>query len=240
MLGLSAYRVVEREDSAGTFDFIDPESGRVVGVATSVPKPVPPQPANADRRTRILARLLEYRFFLILFALVSLPILFARVILGGGPARSKESRPRLVVRRPIGEGESEEIVFTLRQSSGFMYDSRRLYDGQGGLIAQFRSRSKTTVRGGFAIVDLRGMADDGSDIGQRPWLGNVDGAGGTLHVRLVGRRDAGVIVLVERERSSPTARADCAVEVAAGLRDDPTSMTLVLAAALTLAWWPPA
>src|SRR4051812_30332762 len=67
MLELAAYRLVERPSSPGSFEFVDPETGHVVGVAAD-PNPTPP----ADDPGPILSYLLRFRLFAILYALVSL------------------------------------------------------------------------------------------------------------------------------------------------------------------------
>jgi hypothetical protein len=208
MLGLSTYRLGERRSSPGTYDFSDPEGGRILGSAG--PPEAPPE---------------GWSFW---------------AILGFG-ARDPARRPRLVARRAGGE-----VVFTLRQASGLLYDSRRVYDAAGGLIAQFRSGPKTSVRGGFGIIDLRGLPDDGRDIGDRPWLGRVDHSDGLYRLCLAGNRDAGRIVPREcspdHDRPGPLAGTSAdhfEIEAATGLREDPTGQVLLLAAALALAWNPP-
>src|SRR5262245_16952784 len=218
MLERSAYRVEERRDSAGTFDFIDATTANVLAVAC----PVVAEPPKRGPLGRIRDYLLQFRVFFVVYALVTLPINVAGFLLGSRRfLPSKESRPRLVVRRA-----DNEVVFTLRQSSGFLYDSRRVYDSHGSLIAQFRSHSKTTVRGGFGIIDLRGMPDDWSDTSARPWLGIVEPAGGAFRVKLVSNLDAGRILLHEvsadNAPQSPvrTSRGDCTVEASADLPDD--------------------
>src|SRR5262245_44943619 len=96
MLELNSYRVVERPTSPGTFDVIDATTGHVVAVASPPVMPVLPKPSPGSA---IMAKLLRYRLFLNLFALISLPIFLGRVIFVRGLLPSKESRPRLVVRR---------------------------------------------------------------------------------------------------------------------------------------------
>src|SRR5262245_45422512 len=77
-------------------------------------------------------------------------------IFGSRLRRLRERRPRWIVRRP----GDDEGVFTLGVSSGLMYESRRVYDGQGALIAHFESHFKTSLRMGFGIIDLRGIDED--------------------------------------------------------------------------------
>jgi hypothetical protein len=157
-------------------------------------------------------------------------------ILGFG-ARDPDRRPRLVVRRS-GDGA---VAFTLRQASGLLYDSRRVYGAEGGLIAQFRGQVKTGVHGGFGIIDLRGLSDDGRDIGDRPWLGRVEPSGGAFRLSLAGRRDAGRIAPHWASPDPPTGTSvdHYEIEAAPALRDDPTGQILLLAASLALAWRPP-
>jgi hypothetical protein len=157
-------------------------------------------------------------------------------ILGFG-RRDPAQRPRLIVRRP----EDGEVVFALRQASGLLFDSRRVYYAEGGLIAQFRSHSKTSLGGGFGIIDLRGLPDDGRDIGDRPWLGHVKPSDGLYRLCLANERDAGRIVPHGSWAEPPAVRAadHFEIEAAPGARDDPTGQVLLLAAALALAWSPP-
>src|SRR5262249_21632127 len=160
MLGLTKkYRVRKQQPAADVYEVLDLESGGVIGVAGPA---VVGTSARGPIRA-ILDILLTYRlsrYCVTAGGLVLSPFSFAGAILGSWPLQSRASKPRLIVRRPHDEG----VVFTLRVSSGLLYDSRRVYDGQGGLIAHFRSRSKSSVRAGFEIIDLLGCEDDDRDI----------------------------------------------------------------------------
>ncbi len=128
-------------------------------------------------------------------------------------------------------------------SSGLLYDSRMVYDGQGRLVAYFRSRSKTTVRGGFEIIDLRGCEEDGGKTSDRPALGHVEPSGGVYRFRLVNDPDAGGITphtaSPDDDPPETMVRKDvdhCDIDASPSLRQDETSEILLLAAALTVAW----
>jgi hypothetical protein len=209
MLGLSKYRLKERGAPHGIFDFLDPESGQVVGVARA-PK-IPPKGWS----------------------------LWTTLGFGG---RDFDQRPRLTVHR----ADDDALVFKLRKASGMMNDSRRVYDVRGELIAHFRSGFKTTLAGGFGIIDLAGLVDDHRDIGDQPWLGHVELAGSAFRFSLVCDRDAGRIALhiLSTEASPPTTFVRALVEhydieAAPELQNNQTAMILLLAAALAVAWWPP-
>lgn len=228
MLGLTKqYRLRKLRPAADAYEFLDLESGGLVGVVG----PAAVENAARGPSRAILDVLLSFRLSRYCVAAVGLvltPFWFAGAILGLWPFQSRASRPRLIVRRPDDGG----VVFTLRVSSGLLYDSRRVYDGEGGLIAHFRSWSKSTVRGGFEIIDLRGCEDDDSDIGSRPRLGRLEPSGGGRRVyllHLADNPDAGRI----------THHADhYDIDASPALQHDATSEILLLAAALTVAWSP--
>jgi hypothetical protein len=149
-------------------------------------------------------------------------------LLGLATHRSPAERPQLLVQRP----KTGEPLFKLRQASGLMYDSRRVYDGEGQLIAHFRSQFKTTLRGGIRIIDLRGQPDDGRDISQCPSLGNVTNSGNSYELATADHPRAG------RMRALPKHRFE--IEPAPEIEADTTGQILLLAAALSLAWQPEA
>jgi hypothetical protein len=228
VLGLSTYRLERCRTEDGAYEVLDLNAERpgVVYRASEVLAERGPVQRRVDS-------LVRYRLFRYLAMAVALPVGFAWLIgaiLGLWPFHSREKRPRLVVRRP----GDERAVLMLRVSSGMMYDSRRVYDGQGRLVAQFRSHFKTTLGGGFGVIDLRGLEDDDGETGDRPWLGCVELKEGNYRLRLVGHRDAGWI------SPSGTPVDSYEVQAAAGLRDGETGELLLLAVALALAWWPPA
>lgn len=235
MLELSAYRLQERRSSAGTYDFVDPVNGRLVGTAHL-------EAAESSQRTWLdswLEVLLRFRLFRVLglvFASIGAVFWLMGAMLGAWPLHPQGSRPRLVIRR----SDDEQVVFTLRQASGLMYDSRRVYDGQGRLIAQFRSHFKTTVRGGFAIIDLRGLDDDCGNIQERPWLGRVECAGDGYHLSLVSQRTAARITphaAPANDGQDAQAQPKCYdIEGTPETSADTTRNILLLAAALTIAW----
>lgn len=219
----STYRLEERRSPAGAYDFFEPQDGRLVGTTSLEVAELRQQGRSGSRRDASVG----FRPFRIIGAL-----------LGVRPWHSPESRPRLVVRRP----DDNEVLFTLRQASGLMYDSRRVYDGQGRLIAHFRSHFKTTVRAGFGIIDLRGLGDDCGDIQDRPWLGHVECAGDGYCVSLVSHRPAGRITphaVDGRPSTAAQTPQECYdVEATSATQGDATYKILLLAAALTIAWRP--
>ncbi len=132
MPGLTkTYRLRKHRSAASVYEFLDLESGSLIGVAAVEAEARGPGGA-------ILDALLSFRLSRSLVTVVGVvvsPFWFAGAILGIWPLQSRASSPRLIVRRPNNGG----IVFTLRVSPGLMYDSRRVDDGQGQLIALFRS-----------------------------------------------------------------------------------------------------
>ncbi len=231
MLQLSRFRLKERQTASGLFDFFDSETGRLVAVTD--PEIVCLEAKEPDKRGPIGAIgdfLFRFRVFVWLFFAVWICGWLIGAILGFGRSQSKRPRPRLIVRR----SDDGKVAFTLRKSSGLMYDSRRVYDGLGGLIAHFKSHFKTTIRGGFEIIDLRGLMDDGRDITHRPRFGRVvETSGRAYRFLLKGDREAGRIV---RTQTSP---GSYDIDAASELEGDATGKTLLLAAALAIAWWPP-
>jgi hypothetical protein len=217
MLELPAYRLEERRSSAGVYDFLDRETGRLVGVARlgSVAEKSPKR------------------------SVIPAPLGWIGAILGLKSWPPPAQRPRLIVRR----ADDDEPVFTLRQASGLLYDSRRVYDARGELIAHFRSHSKTTLRGGFAIIDLSGIADDGRDISDRPWRGRLVCSGDAYRFSLIGAPDAGRIARqvppADHGQPDPPGRASPGhyhIDAAPELQGNTTSKILLLAAALAIAW----
>jgi hypothetical protein len=238
MLELSTYRLRKCRASAGLYDFFDPETGRLVGVASL-------DAAEPEKTGRVIARL-EPLFRSRWFARWFGPVIgfgwFLGAIAGLWSFHPKGAGSRLIVRQSADEG----VVFTLRESPGLLYDSRSVYDGDGSPIAFFRSHFKTTVRGGFGIIDLMGEGYDRPDIGDRPWLGQVEPHGDAYRFTLVGETDAGRIAphepRPESDQPGPAMGAspgDYDVGTSARLQHDPTGKTLLLAAALTIAWGAP-
>lgn len=227
MLGPTKYRLRKNPHVADGYEFLDQETGRLVGVAG----PDGAKGGQTGLWRTILDVLLSFRlsrYSVTAIGMVLSPFWLAGAILGIWPLRSRDSQPRLIVRRP-GDGA---VLFTLRVSSGLLYDSRRVYDPEGRLIAHFRSQSKSSVRGGFEIINLLGCEDDDRDISRRPRFGRVEpsGSGRRVHLlHLVDNPNAGRII-----RESDHYDIDAAPE----LRHDPTSEILLLAAALTVAWSP--
>ena len=227
MLGLTRYRLRERLPAADVYEFLDRESGGLVGVAG----PGEVKTAGKGPSGAILDVLLSFRLSRYCVTAVALLLSLFRLggaILGIWPFQPRGSRPRLIVRRP----DDGRVVFTLRVSSGLLYDSRRVYDGQGGLIAHFRSWSQSTVRGGFEMIDLRGCEDDDRDIRWRPRFGHVEPLGGgrkVYRLRWADDPDAGRI-------TRDVDHYD--IDASPALRHDATSEILLLAAALTVAWSP--
>jgi hypothetical protein len=227
MLGLTKkYRLRKRRAAADVYEFLDLESGGLVGVAGPAVVETPARgPCGAILDVLLSFRLSRYCVMAV--ALVLSLFRFAGAILGLWPFQPQGSRPRMIVRRPDDGG----VVFTLEAPSGLLYDSRRVYDGQGGLIAHFRSWYKSTVRGGFEIIEVAGSEDDG-DIRWGSQLGCVEPSSGGRRVyqfRLAHNPDAGRI----------TRHADhYDIDASPALRHDATSETLLLAAALTVTWWP--
>ena len=234
MFGLAKYRLRELRPDEGVFDFLDPESGEIVGEV----RPGVVEDAKRGSISTALAGSLPDRLLQI-FLPVSFLFWLAGLILRAEPLLPPpNSRPRLIVQRPDGG-----IVLTLRVSSGLLHDSRRVYDGQGRLVAHFRSRSKSSVRGGFEIIDLRGCEEDGGKISDRPALGHVAPSGGVYRFRLVNDPDAGRITphtaSPDDDPPETMARKDvdhCDVDASPSSRRDETSEILLLAAALTVAW----
>jgi hypothetical protein len=228
MLGLTKkYRLRKRRPAVDVYEFLDLESGGLVGVAG---------PAAAETAARgpsraildVLLSLRLSRYCVMAVVLVLSPFWFAGAILGIWPFQSRASSSRLIVRRPDDGG----VLFTLRVSSGLLYDSRRVYDGQGGLIAHFRSQYKSTIRGGFEINELMGCEDDDSDVRWGPRLGLVEPSSGARRVyrlQLADNPDAGRI-------TRRVGHYD--IDASPALRHDAKSEILLLAAALTVAWSP--
>ncbi len=167
MFGLRKYRLQERQPVGAGFDLVDLESEGIIGVASPGVVETAPRVVETAKRestwTALVGSLterLEAIFAPVLGVFFLAGLIFGRASLIPNP----DSRPRLILRRPDGG-----MVLTLRVSSGLLYDSRRVYDGEGRLIAQFRS-FKASVRGGFKIIDLRGCEERGGDIGVRPGL----------------------------------------------------------------------
>jgi hypothetical protein len=220
------YRLRKRRAAADVYEFLDLESGSLVGVAS----PAAVETAARGLGGTILDVLLSFRLSrhcVMAVALVLSPFWFAGAILGIWPFQSRASRPRLIVRRPDDEG----VVFTLRVSSGLMYDSRRVYDGQGGLIAHFRSQSTSTVRGRFEMIDLMGCEDDDRDIGCRP--------GSVASNPRVTRRVYRLLLADNPDTGRITRHADqYDIGASPAMRHDATSEILLLVATLTVAWSP--
>jgi len=220
ILGLSVYRVRGRGPGSGGCDILAADDGEVLGVAS-------PGGAGGGRMRRLLAYRV-CRYPAIAFAVVATPLWLAGVILRLWPWEPRSLRPRLIAR-----GADGREILTLRVASGLMYDSRRVYDGRGRLVAHFRSGGKASVRRGFEIIDLRGREDDDPDIGECPSLGRVEAAGGAYTLRLGDDPSAGRITPRDGDGSHD-------VEASPGLADAAAGPLLLLAAALTLAWSPPA
>jgi hypothetical protein len=228
MVGLrKKYRLRKPRPTADFYEFLDLESGALIGVA--VPAAVKSAARGPSGPT--LGFLFSFRLTRYCIAAIGVVLSafwFAGAILGIWPFQSRASSPRLVVRRP----DDRRVVFTLRVSSGLLYDSRRVYDGQGGLIAHFRSWSKSTVRGGFEIIELTGCEDDDADVRWGASFGRVEPSGGGRTVyRLCLADNPDAVRIIHH-----TDHYD--IEVSATLRHDATSELLLLAAALTLAWSP--
>jgi hypothetical protein len=228
MLGLTKkYRLRKHRSAADVYEFLDLESGGLVGVAG------PPAAETAARGPirAILDFLLSYRltrYCAMAVALVLFLFRLAGAMLGICPLQPRGSRPRLIVRQP-GDGA---VVFTLEAPSGLFYDSRRVYDGQGRVIALFRSQFKTTVRGGFEISERMGGEDVDKEVRWGPQWGRVEPSGDGRRVyrlRLADNTDAARIT---READNYD------IDASPALRHDATSQILLLAAALTIAWSP--
>lgn len=228
MLGLTKkYRVRKDRSASDVYKLLDFESGRLVGVAG----PAAVETASKGTGRAILDALLSFplsRYCVMAVALALSPCWFAGAILGLWPFQSRASRRRLIVRRP----DDGAVVFTLRVASGLLYDSRRVYDGRGGLVAHFRSRSKWTVRGGFEIFELTGRDEDDKDTRWGPRLGCVEPSGS-------GRRVYRLCLADNTEGGRITRHGDhYDIEASPALRNDARSEILLLAAALAVAWSP--
>lgn len=226
MLGLTKYRLREQQPATEVYELVDRESGGLVCVARPAENT-----AGKGRSRAIWDFLLSFRlsrYCVMAVGLVLTPFWLVGAIFGLWPLQSRASRPRLVVRR-AGEGET---LFTLRVSSGLLYDSRRVYDGQGRLIAHFRSQSKSSVRGGFEIINLIGCEDDDRDISGRPRFGRLEVSGSGRRVYRLHLADLPDAGLITREGDHYD------IDTSAELSQDATKAILVLAAALTIAWSP--
>jgi hypothetical protein len=126
-----------------------------------------------------------------------------------------------------------------------MYDSRRIYDSEGSPLAHFRSTFKSTLTGGFGIIDMRGLEDEHASLDRQPWLGQLERSDGTFGLRLVGDYEAGKI----QRKKSPSrlphsdtqpARSIVQFEIHVGQRVQANRLgtILLLASALALAWHP--
>ncbi len=237
MFGLATFRLQERGSSEPGFDVLDPDCGAVVGVARpcfaeAARKESAPTPPAAP------AGPVAYRPWWVVAPFLLLGLLVGLISGKGSLVSPPSSRPRLILRRLDGG-----VILTLRVSSGLLYDSRVVYDGQGRLIAQFRSRGKSTVGDGFGIIDLRGCVDGVRDNNERPWLGYVEPSGASYRVRLVNDLDAGRITpraaVPDNEPPGTMARTNVDhhdLDASPASRTDSTTEILLLAAALTIAW----
>ena len=113
MLGLTRYRLRQRRPAEDVYDFLEPDSGRVVFVAC------PTAVVTAKRGP--LGRILDYssgfrlfQYCQMLVALIVFPFRLVGAILKLWPFRSPGTRPRLIVREP-GDGGP---VLTLEVSRG--------------------------------------------------------------------------------------------------------------------------
>lgn len=242
MFGLRKYRLQERQPVGAGFDLVDLESEGIIGVASPGVVETAPRVVETAKRestwTALVGSLterLEAIFAPVLGVFFLAGLIFGRASLIPNP----DSRPRLILRRPDGG-----MVLTLRVSSGLLYDSRRVYDGEGRLIAQFRS-FKASVRGGFKIIDLRGCEERGGDIGVRPWIGLLESSGDVFDLRLVTSPEAGKITPhaspdVDPPQAGSRENIDSYdIDASSALRQDETGELLLLAAALAVAWRPP-
>ena len=235
MLGLTRYRLQVHPDAPDVFDILDLESGVLVGVAS---------PAK-----RLIDRILTYRLLrygvrtvsvvLIPLWIITFPFWFVGAIFGLWPFRSSGSKSRLIVRMPDGG-----IILTLEVSPGLMYDSRRVYDGNGKLLAFFQSHGKATVRGGFGILDLVGVEDDGRGFSGRSSLGHVEPSGSEYRFGWLNDPDAGRITphtaspAMDPRTTMVRVGADHFDVDASETVRDATLKLVLLAAALTVAWSP--
>jgi hypothetical protein len=231
MLELSTYRLQECPTAPGVFEFFDPETERLVGVAC----PETQEPAEPSRVDAVLRPLVKSRF-----GCLVIPVWLVAAILGLSSPPPKRRTPRLTVRR----SGLDDVVFELRVSSGLFYDSRIVSDGLGVRLAQFRGHSKIALgRMSFGMIDLGGVSEETRNYDVLPWLGRVEPSGdGVFRFSLVGDREAGRVVVHRASPDGATTRPTVKgfdIEAGPRLRDNPTGQLLLLAAALALAWRPP-
>lgn len=234
MLELAAFRLREQLAPKAGFEFVEPVTGRVVGIAS--------QDAEEVREPGPVIRAVGFVLNRIRWIMIPIAMLWMVGAILGLWRISSSRQPRLIVRR----AGRDEVLFEVENALGLMYDARKVYDGQGRAIARFEGRFKTTVRGGFGIVDLVGEAADAPQAAYRPWLGHVEPADGGYRFDLVRGKAVGRITPSDPPAGgapadprglSPYGAFD--VEARPELHDEAEKL-LLLAAALTVAWRPPA
>jgi hypothetical protein len=128
MCRASCYTLKRRTPNEDVFDSCDRDGAALHFVAAP-----PPAPTNAPESTGtgaehpIWQTILRVKLLAWLFVGCIVCVRLLGWLLGHRSPKSIVARPRLIVRLP-GDGK---VIFTLRQSSGMMYDSRRLYDETG-------------------------------------------------------------------------------------------------------------
>jgi hypothetical protein len=235
MSGTTSYRVSPvAQAEPGTFEVIDESSGLVVAV--SRPEIEPGNPSELTRGGWLrragsgVARFAERsRIFRALLTAVVLPFALLYAVgglLGIWRLHTASEGARIDVDRPGGGWR-----FSLVSATGVFYDGLRVLDECGKPSFHFISRFKTTLAGGFGVVDLTGHDEgDSPRLHERPWIGHVSTAGGTYQLRLV----VGDVAARFQRDDSGSVR----IELVPGRRDDKSPPTLVLAAALALVWRP--
>jgi hypothetical protein len=102
------------------------------------------------------------------------------------------------------------------------------------------------VSGGFEIIDWMSSVDNSTQTRPLPRLGRVEPSGNSYRFSLIGNRDAGQITphTASPDNDAPdiVVRKDVDhydIDASPELQHNAIGQTLLLAAALTVAWWPP-
>jgi hypothetical protein len=182
-----------------------------------------------------------------------------RALFGGGSTetqgqgtRARFYRPHLRIFRTDPTTPDVPLWFTIRNTSGLLYDSRRVYDANDAPIAQFRGSFKTSIRGGFGVICMSGLPDDVPSIDEQPWLGHSECKENHYIISYICHHGAGKIAPIREEEAAHSAGAEPSDSDHARERQrawrinfeqekptDETQRILILASALAVAWSPP-